>query len=201
MRRAIAGLLVAVTIASGCGSDASKSSSGGSVVAPARTAEELAVAWWEWASIEPDATNPVTDTTGEDCARNQPADVWFLAGDFGGAVTRTCNVPAGRPVFFPVLNIFCLPAGKSCAGKFDSATVSATLDGATLTPVDLTVDAPALHLGAGGVVSKKAGTFHATVNGWWVLMPGLSAGTHTLEFEGQDPSGFELAVSYTLTVV
>ena len=50
--------------------------------------------------------NPVTDTTGAACAAGQPrGPVWFLAGTFGGdPVTRTCRVPSGRALLFPVAN-------------------------------------------------------------------------------------------------
>jgi hypothetical protein len=51
--------------------------------------------WWSWAVAEETATNPVVDRSGADCARNQPDDLWFLAGTFGVAVRRTCSVPAG----------------------------------------------------------------------------------------------------------
>jgi hypothetical protein len=30
--------------------------------------------------------------------------VWFLAGNFGGEVTRTVTVPAGKGLFFPIIN-------------------------------------------------------------------------------------------------
>lgn len=194
MRRVIIGAALVAVLAA-CAAE------GGSGDTPARerTAEELAVAWWEWASIEPEATNPVTDTTGDDCARNQPDDVWFLAGNFGGEATRTCTLPAGRPVFLPVLNMFC-SATLPCGDAFADATVSATLDGVALAPESLTIAAPGLRLGAGGVLSDKAGTLDAIVTGWWLLLPGLTAGTHTLEFAGDDPSGFSLSISYTLTV-
>ncbi|WP_166027649.1 hypothetical protein [Streptomyces chilikensis] len=65
----------------------------------------LAGRWWKWALSAPDDRSPVRDTTGEHAAWNQPADVWFLAGTYGGRVERRCAMPAGRPVFFPVLNV------------------------------------------------------------------------------------------------
>ena len=32
--------------------------------------------------------------------------MWFLAGSFVGPVVRTCEVPAGKSLFFPLINIF-----------------------------------------------------------------------------------------------
>src|SRR6266511_3225829 len=49
-----------------------------------RLYQELSARWWQWAVIEPNATSPLTDTTGEDQSRNQSGDVWFLAGTLGG---------------------------------------------------------------------------------------------------------------------
>jgi len=52
--------------------------------------------------------NPVTDTTGQFCATGQKGAVWFLAGTFGvpSSVSRTCTVPAGQALFFPVIGEF-----------------------------------------------------------------------------------------------
>ncbi|MFM9888425.1 MAG: hypothetical protein ACKVQT_35825 [Burkholderiales bacterium] len=53
----------------------------------------------------PGAVNPVLDATGEHCGRRQVDKVWFLAGSFGpGSVQRTCAVPAGKSLFFPLIN-------------------------------------------------------------------------------------------------
>lgn len=63
--------------------------------------------WWQWALSNPAATNPVTDTTGAHCAQRQAGDVWFLAGSFGSSpVTRSCAIPFGKSLFFPLINTF-----------------------------------------------------------------------------------------------
>ncbi len=68
-----------------------------------------AVEWWQWALGIPAAENPVSDTSGQYCALRQVGDVWFLAGAFGGPpvvppVVRNCEVPAGKSLFFPLIN-------------------------------------------------------------------------------------------------
>jgi hypothetical protein len=64
-----------------------------------------AAEWWQWALGVPAAENPVLDTTGQNCAQRQIGDVWFLAGSFGGdPVDRNCEVPAGKSLFFPLIN-------------------------------------------------------------------------------------------------
>jgi hypothetical protein len=83
------------------------------VVAPderlfGKSYSDLVDAWSNWAWREPAATNPVLDPDGSDCARNQKGRFWFLAGtleDFNdGVAQRTCTVPAGRAIFFPISN-------------------------------------------------------------------------------------------------
>ena len=58
--------------------------------------------------------NPFFDGGGEDrdCtngAQGQSGPVWFLTGVLikGGTAKRDCTVPAGRMLFFPILNIEC----------------------------------------------------------------------------------------------
>jgi hypothetical protein len=66
-----------------------------------------AAEWWQWVLGIPAAVNPLTDTTGEHCAQRQVGEVWFLAGSTSPApvsVTRSCEVPAGKSLFFPLIN-------------------------------------------------------------------------------------------------
>jgi hypothetical protein len=67
-----------------------------------------AAQWWQWALGVPRAVNPLTDTTGEHCAQRQVDQVWFLAGSFlgPGPIVRTCEIPAGKSLFFPLINTF-----------------------------------------------------------------------------------------------
>src|SRR4051794_36336370 len=71
-----------------------------------RSSPQLAAEWWQWAMSAPDEENPVTDTTGSNCATGQRGPVWFLAGGFGSSkVHRVCSIPAGKVLFFPVINM------------------------------------------------------------------------------------------------
>src|SRR5690242_5593991 len=64
-----------------------------------------AAAWSQWALSVPGAKNPLLDTTGQYCGERQIDEVWFLAGVLGsGQATRTCNIPAGKSLFFPLIN-------------------------------------------------------------------------------------------------
>lgn len=63
-----------------------------------------AAEWWQWALGIPTAVSPLTDTTGENCGQRQVDEVWFLAGSIVGSVVRACEVPAGKALFFPLIN-------------------------------------------------------------------------------------------------
>lgn len=65
-----------------------------------------AAQWYQWVLGIPAARNPLTDPTGENCAQRQVDEVWFLAGSSSSdPVVRTCEVPVGRSLFFPLINI------------------------------------------------------------------------------------------------
>lgn len=66
--------------------------------------EEWAALWWQWAISVPKDVNPML---GGPCDVDQPDDVFFLAGTMGGASTRSCTIPVGTPIFFPILNSVC----------------------------------------------------------------------------------------------
>jgi hypothetical protein len=70
--------------------------------------EDWSVAWWNWAISLPVTGHPLFDKTGENCDVGQQGKVWFLGGVFGfsGAAERTCTIPTGKAIFFPILNIF-----------------------------------------------------------------------------------------------
>jgi hypothetical protein len=65
--------------------------------------------WWQWAgSIALDA-NPLVDETGDFCEAGQRGPYWFLTGNGGGRTTRSCTVPKGVKLVFPVITTFCYP--------------------------------------------------------------------------------------------
>jgi len=70
----------------------------------------LTAQWWQWVLSIPTDNNPTLDTTGKDCMVGQQGPIWFLTGaNFGGVtrpVERSCSMPAGDVVFFPVITAF-----------------------------------------------------------------------------------------------
>lgn len=70
--------------------------------------EKLVRGWVRWLNAQPWTDGPLSDTTGENCAMGQEGPVWFLAGTSGGPVTRACDVPADKQLFFPLVNRWCV---------------------------------------------------------------------------------------------
>jgi hypothetical protein len=184
---------------------------------------EWSARWWQWVLSIPEATNPNLDPTGANCAEGQAGQVWFLAGTFGGPATRDCTVPAGRALFFPLLNtVFgaavgdCEPTGlgpcivndlrAGAAGNVDNPkTLEASVDGVQLKNlIDFRVQSPVflLTLPEDAVFGLPSGTFTPQVSdGYWLMLAPLSPGMHTIHFKGVSNSGgSEVEVTYNLTV-
>lgn len=209
----VAGLTAVVMAAlAGCGAQAAAGPEGAAPVAPARTAAPSAVPaneavrlpsaelqgrWWTWAASEPDATNPVADTDGSACGRNQPHDVWFLAGTFGGQAERTCEVPSGRPIAAPVVNTFGDP--ENCEAFMGSARGTVLLDGKVVEPETHEADLIMVQGAEGNPLTGEEGRFTATGCGLWVQLPPLASGTHSLKIRGRS-GDFSTGVDYALTV-
>jgi len=146
----------------------------------------------------PEERNPVTDATGEFCAADQPRDVWFFAGTFGGAAERTCEVPAGRPLAGPALNLYSAGAAD-CRYFMLDAHGSVTLDGQAVElrrvqPVTIRFEA-AQDKTAG----EQAGRLTAQGCGLWAWIPPLRPGEHELRVEGRS-ADFSTSVTYRLRV-
>ena len=179
---------------------------------------EWSARWWQWALSIPAAVNPILDTTGANCAQGQVDDVWFLGGTFGGTVTRSCTVPPGKPIFFPLINnIAFKPFGyetlldlRSLAASFvDTVTVlQATIDGKAVQDLfkfrvrssSFTVIAPPGGLLPPGWTNVPGNTDPLVSDGYWLLLSPLPAGQHVIHFHAETSGGFVLDVTYNLTI-
>lgn len=156
-------------------------------------------AWWKWAFNVPEATNPLLDPTGEFCGQGQQGAVWFLAGNAaGGKTERTCTLPAGKNVFFPIVNAigWVIPDDPGLdtveeirtllAYQNMNATTSATLDGAALETFRATSDAFTLSLADGNLMGAPAMDIPGCLSdGYWIMLRPLTPGAHTLRFAGE----------------
>jgi hypothetical protein len=182
--------------------------------------------WWNWAV----STNPSplegSYKGGTQCDGNFVDGVFFLGGSTTSkAVKRTCTVPAGTPILFPVVNVVCSEAPTvptdggftgdpkpytKCSKDFldtvlEGSTTFATLDGQNL-EIQRLESGPftwTFPTRSDVFPSIPPGSYEAAASGLWVYLPqGLEPGTYTLTFGGTYPNvGFEQTITYTLTVV
>jgi len=123
-------------------------------------------AWWQWALSIPASVNPLFDTTGANCGEGQSGPVWFLAGTTGGPpVTRSCTVPAGKALFFPIVNFvnnnLGIPGSTVCPPTtFTVDQLHQQLDGLikSVTTLEAQVDTVSIQ----DIQSYRAGTDNST---------------------------------------
>jgi hypothetical protein len=176
---------------------------------------EWSVRWWQWAVSIPVPDSPLLDQTGENCAVGQSGRVWFLAGTVeSGSATRTCTVPRGRALFFPIINSFCAndPGDNktyeeelACARDLNAgATGSAEIDGRPIRNVQrYRVESPAfsLTLPEDNIYGAPPGIYApAAAVGIYLLLRPLSVGQHVIHFTGSTAGGTAIEVTYHLTV-
>lgn len=202
-----------------------------------RTYGEWSAQWWKWAYAGPDGKNAVQDTTGEFCAENQPTGkVWFLAGSFGlTGVERTCTIPPNRALFYSPVNTVWTDCPDTPDkdvpdtevrdilatfgnGGDPTCQITGTLDGASISRLRIftvrtqspkfTTILPEHNLVSGCPAPLPAGkTGRQISEGYWIMLPPLSPGEHTLTIHGaacDSQTGdvvFESGVTYRLTVL
>jgi hypothetical protein len=88
--------------------------------------KKLVIDWVRWANTQPYYEGAIADQTGENCGMGQSGPVWFLAGTFGGSVVRECDIPAGKQLFFPLVNQWCVFPPEYYP---DQASIEAALPG------------------------------------------------------------------------
>lgn len=177
------------------------------------TYAEWGAKWWQWLLSVPAATNPNLDLTGLDCSKGQTGQVWFLAGTFdsnAGAIRRTCAVPTGVSLFFPIQDTLfgagagdCLTPGinpgpcqedalraAAAANQDNPQVLSAIVDGVSLQQLTrYRFQSPFFAytlpdenvLQALGVPDPKGTYFPAVTDGYWIMLTPLTPGTHTIQ--------------------
>lgn len=179
---------------------------------------QLSADWFQW-----QAANYPDFSFGEglvDCALGQRGNIWFLGGTGGGdAVERVCldGIPRGKQLFFPLVNLVVWDEplntterrqllddiySDQVPGLFaaEACGLSAAVDGKPVifhaTPIER-VQSPGFHY---------LGDPKAVADGFWVLLPKLGRGEHTVRFTGglcqfgSNISFFNVDVTYRLTI-
>jgi hypothetical protein len=161
---------------------------------------EWTAKWWQWGYSIPKDINPAYDDTGKNCTQKQNGPVWFLAGTYGHAVNRKCDIPAGKAILFPILNSECsfaefpklktLSELRLCAKTIqDQVTIlNATVDGVPISNLQkYRIQSPpfSFTLPQNNILGPPSNvTTQAIADGNWVFLKPLSAGSHKLMFKG-----------------
>jgi hypothetical protein len=213
-------LVVAVLILSAMGAFAA----GPQTVQLEQPAKELTAEWWQWVYSIPPSVNPVLDDSGKDCVVGQRGDVWFLTGTFGGAVTRTCSVPEGKVLFFPVINSSFFNTPNTCGQGSESFTakemraaiapfideainLSVTVDGRRVKNIQrIRSEVYEVSMPEENVIDFlgadcAAGVYSPAVDdGYYAYLNPIKPGLHTLHIQAES-SGFIVDVTYHLNIV
>lgn len=171
--------------------------------------------WWQWALEQPTATNPLVDPTGANCAEGQGGKVWFLAGTTeSGAVTRSCTVPAGTTLLFPVVNAFtCVDPGAENPGVEalrdqlayvrDATGLTAAIDGVQVRNLRSYYEESevfSVTLPSDNPFGAAEGTYGPCVDaGYYLAVRPLPPGEHAIHFGGT-VGGVVVDVTYEITV-
>ncbi|MDH4108392.1 MAG: hypothetical protein OEW35_08755 [Gammaproteobacteria bacterium] len=186
-----------------------------------------AAEWWQWALGVPGDRNPMFDADGTYCAERQLGDVWFLAGSFGtDPVERSCTVPAGTSLFFPLINsaygaflndppetrtdeavrafAACPDAVSNLSPVVDGFAVPRLhqfLVSAADSPLFNVQLAPGNPFGFDESIVPELVFSPTAQEGYYVFLKPLSAGLHTIEVyaEGCFP-GFSQNLTFSITV-
>ncbi|MBR9910448.1 MAG: hypothetical protein GYB33_08880 [Gammaproteobacteria bacterium] len=190
---------------------------------PGKLYNQLSGDWWNWAMQFPLATNPILEDGAVDCSRGQRGKVWFLAGTFGGTASRSCTVPAGKALFFPLTNsLWWAPEDGEDAvalrvlanDQVDPVSVlEITINGVAIEdpfayraqslPGGFDLDFGPLLADLG--IAPEPDPRIAVADGYWILLAPLKKGVHEIHFHAitgdPDSPDFEIEVTYYISVV
>ena len=159
--------------------------------------ETYANYWWQWAYSMSPANSAVRDSSGSLCHVNQSGDVWFLAGGYGTSlIQRSCTVPAGKYIFFPVINMVYGPPSRgqvTCRHVMDRAAlnndtllaIDVELDGAYVSePEKYRLKSPDCFDLAARIPPElgAAEVYPSAADGYWMMLKPLPPGPHSLKF-------------------
>jgi hypothetical protein len=192
-----------------------------------KTIGEWSAKWWQWALPIPSSTNPMLDKTGAFGHLGQQGPVWFLAGVWGGgSAERFCAVPKRKHILFSILNNIWIQTPLddpklrepdwrrlTTVGPppLNGSQLEATLDGKPIifnpnTPI-IRSQSPVFFMARPfpldnifGQKPSDLGTGPIVSDGFWVMLPPLSPGLHTLCFKASGQGVTYQEVTYHLTV-
>jgi hypothetical protein len=172
--------------------------------------------WWQQALAVHEGAGSPFESGSVDCTSLGTGHVTFLVGTAGGAVSRSCSLPTGTALLFPLINGECSVSEgngtteaelRACAGNQANlfTDLTATVDGRALSDLSsyrfqsplFTWTAPSNNVFG---VPETAEPTLAVAEGYWVMLTPLPPGVHTISFGGAVPGVFTTTASYTITV-
>ena len=136
-----------------------------------------------------------------------------------GIRERDCTVPAGKALFFPLINVECstLEAGtpfyggneaelRACLDPFDLGSAFVEIDGVRVENLPGYASESPLFpftVPADNVLGVAPGAGESLAKGYYVMLHPLAVGNHTIRYGGALTSpygGFALDITYNLTV-
>jgi hypothetical protein len=233
---ALTSILLALVVLTPWSASANAASDG--IIAPARAVEqtghtygEWSAAWWQYVFSLPSASNPLFDQTGADCQVGQHGPVFYLVGVINVSETAhrsECTVPAGKTLFFPILNNECStvepppffgsdrPSLAACNHFFmdNARDLAVEIDGVAVHQLEqynvcpkadlLCEQVPIIsfNLPSNNVLGVPAGSGLSLGSGYYLLVAPLQAGSHSIHFHGTVPNAnFTLDITYDPLVV
>lgn len=183
-----------------------------------------AAAWWQWALSFPAEHSPLFDDTCANADLGQSGPVYFLAGAFSTyPVSRNITVPAGKALFFPVVNseydnftcfdpnteLTVLEMRELIGGGLDGAlNLSCKVNGHSVGNIkrNFRVTTPSMSLiptADGLCTDEPAGVpIPAVADGYYVMLKNLHSGNYTIRFGGDVPDfGVHQDITYHVHVV
>lgn len=184
-----------------------------------KTYAQWSAKWWEWALELPVDGHPFIDDPAFQCDAGQSGPVWYLAAPFG-TVERSCTIPEGKKVLFPLFNLECSSLEEppffgateeeqaACAASFadliDVDSLFCTIDGVPVENLgDFRFTSPQFEFTAPTpwIFGATGGDGTGVGDGYYLMLAPLSVGEHTLHFGGSIPD-FEVSIdmTYHLTI-
>ena len=165
-----------------------------------QTYGQWSIKWFQWAFSIPKDKNPIIDDSGKNCAINQNDQyAWFLAGSGGGKIERVCTVPAGKAIFFPIMDTEAsyaeFPDDKTevdlrNTAHADQDTVShltLTIDGVSFQNLNsFRADSPLFNFTTpqNGMWDLHSAKSQAVADGYYVMLKPLPVGAHEIHWSG-----------------
>ena len=167
------------------------------------TYAEHSINFWKWLLPQSAASSPMEDPTGEKCLNgqgNSTSPVFYLSHNSGGRSERTCEVPAGKGLLIPVMEVIItnkdLPGASveelKSAAKKDQDSVNSLylkMDDKEYSYQDLLKYRTGTYVfevdyadnGIYGIT--KGGWTKAVTDGFYILTEPLTKGSHTINFK------------------